>query len=181
MLLTYRYEFFQFPFIKYDARSEGLPDLVQKKKCRKKSCTFHCLIKTPRLIKTPPFLRENFQILKTCLIKTPPFVPKNIVNNTYVFSCVSCSMEPDKMSFPQCIDLIETSFMDLSFNSDTMRSTRVNKIQLLSNISITMTSILLCTFLWKYSMFIFLSYLGNNKSTLCCPDFSCWKLGIQNF
>ena len=46
--------------------------------------TFYCLIKTPSLI-TPPFLRENFQILKTCLIKPPPFVPKNIVLITTFF------------------------------------------------------------------------------------------------
>ena len=64
------------------------------------------LINPPLL--TPPFLRENFQILKTSLIKPPPFVPKNIVHISYIFSCVSCSMEPDKMSLPQCIDLIET-------------------------------------------------------------------------
>ena len=49
------------------------------------SITLHCLIKTPRLIKPPPFLRENFQILKTCLIKPPPFVPKNIVLITTFF------------------------------------------------------------------------------------------------
>lgn len=49
--------------------------------------TFHCLIKTPRLIKPPPFLRENFQILKTCLI-TPPLRTKKYCTNYYIFSGV---------------------------------------------------------------------------------------------
>ena len=44
-----------------------------------KDITFHCLIKTPGLIITPPFLSELFQILKTCLIITPPLVQKILI------------------------------------------------------------------------------------------------------
>ena len=55
-----------------------------------------------------------------------------------------------KCPSPNALISLRPPFMDLSFNSYTMRSTRVNKIELLSNISITMTNILLCNFIQKY-------------------------------
>ena len=66
------------------------------------------LNKNPPFNKNPPLFKGKFSDFENIFNKTPPFVPKNIVHISYIFSCVSCSMEPDKMSLPQCIDFIET-------------------------------------------------------------------------
>ena len=66
--------------------------------------TFYCLIKTPGLIITPPFLSENFQILKTCLIITPPLAQKILLLIILVlFSCFSLGRKPDDIPLLQRI------------------------------------------------------------------------------
>ena len=69
-------------------------------------CTLYCLIKNPGWIITPPFLRENFQILKTCLIITPPLSTKNISGNSYIFSCFSLGRSLTTFLCPKAPEII---------------------------------------------------------------------------
>ena len=61
------------------------------------------LNKNPRFNNNPPFLRENFQILKTFLIITPPLVQKILLMILIFFHAFFFGMEPDDIPLPQTI------------------------------------------------------------------------------
>ena len=64
------------------------------------------LNKKPRFNNNPPFLSENFQILKTCLIITPPLSTKNISGNSYIFSCFSLGRSLTTFLCPKAPEII---------------------------------------------------------------------------
>ena len=53
-----------------------------------KFSTFHCLIKTPRLIKPPPLFKGKFSNFENMFNKTPPLRTKKYCTNYYIFSGV---------------------------------------------------------------------------------------------